>query len=187
MVKEELNSEEKFFEKAVITEKFIKKYKKLMIASVVLIALIVGANMAYEANENSKIRAANTALSKLQKDPSDTTALNELKSLSPSLYDVWIYSQAIANKDMKSLKELVNSKTSIVGDLAKYETSKDIKSLDDYSSKQDAIFKDLALVESAVILMNENKVDEARNMLLKVSKESSLNKVVAALMHYGAK
>ena len=27
MVKEELSSEEKFFEKAVITEKFVKKYK----------------------------------------------------------------------------------------------------------------------------------------------------------------
>jgi len=27
MVKEELNSEEKFFEKAVLTERFVKKYK----------------------------------------------------------------------------------------------------------------------------------------------------------------
>jgi hypothetical protein len=30
MVREELNSEEKFFEKAVITEKFVKKYKNLL-------------------------------------------------------------------------------------------------------------------------------------------------------------
>jgi len=37
MVKEELNSEEKFFEKAVITEKFVKKYKNLLIGSVIAI------------------------------------------------------------------------------------------------------------------------------------------------------
>ena len=54
MVKQELNSEEKFFEKAVITEKFVKKYKNMMIASVVAIVVLVAANIGYEANEASK-------------------------------------------------------------------------------------------------------------------------------------
>lgn len=92
MVKEELNSEEKFFEKAVMTERFIKKYKKLMIASVITVVVIVGANIAYTANKESKIEAANIAFFNLQADPNNSAALNELKELSPNLHDVWIYS-----------------------------------------------------------------------------------------------
>lgn len=187
MVKEELNSEEKFFEKAVVTERFIKKYKKIMIASVAVIALAVGLKLAYDANKNSKINAANVAFSKLQMDPSNVDALNELKVISPNLHDAWIFSQAVANRDLEAIKKLRDSDAMIINDLAKYELAQDVSSLENYASKQDAIFKDLALVQSAVMLLNENKIDEARNKLSKISKESSLNKLAAALMHYGIK
>jgi hypothetical protein len=187
MVREELNSEEKFFEKAVITERFIKKYKNIMIASVVVIVLVVSANIAYDANESSKITAANIALTQLKADAKDTNAINELKTLSPELYDVWMFSQATINKDLEAIKGLKNSKALIVSDLAKYELATDANSLDEYASKQDAIFRDLALVQSAVMLLNANKINEAHDKLLKISKESSLNKVVQALLHYGIK
>ncbi|MCW8894372.1 MAG: hypothetical protein OQK48_04970 [Sulfurimonas sp.] len=187
MVKEELNSEEKFFEKAVMTEKFVKKYKNVMIASVVAVVLVVGANIAYDANESSKVTAANVALTKLQKDAADTQSLDELKVLSPELYDVWTFSQAVANKDLQALKTLQNSKALIINDLAKYELAQDAKSLSSYASQKDAIFKDLALVRSAVILFSENKIDEAHNTLSKISVESSLYKLANTLMHYGIK
>ncbi len=187
MIKEELNSEEKFFEKAVITEKFIKKYKKIMIISVAAVVVVVGANIAYNINESSKISAANAAFAKLQADASDAAALNELRALSPNLYDVWIFSQAVANRDLEALKSLKNSKALIVTDLVEYEMARDAASLEDYASKQDVIFRDLALVQGAVMLLHENKIDEAKNKLSKVSKDSSLDKIVAALMHYGIK
>jgi len=187
MVKEELNSEEKFFEKAVITEKFVKKYKNMMIASVVAIVVLVAANIGYEANEASKKTAANELLAKLMSNPSDKMASSKLQTLNPALHDAWIFSQASVNKDMLSMEKLKNSNTLIISDLAKYELAKDVSSLDNYASKQDAIFKDLALVQSAVLLLNENKIDEARNELVKVSKTSSLSKIANALMHYGLK
>jgi hypothetical protein len=187
MVKEELNSEEKFFEKAVITEKFIKKYKNIMIGSVAAIALAVSANLIYHANEKSKISAANAALAKLKADSSNAAALKELKDLSPNLYDVWVYSQAVAKKDLEAIKSLKGSNAPIISDLAKYESAKDAASLDEYASKQDAIFRDLALLQAAVMLLNENKVAEAKEKLSKISKESSLNKTVSTLMHYGIK
>ncbi|MFA5234410.1 MAG: hypothetical protein WC390_08435 [Sulfurimonas sp.] len=187
MVKEELNSEEKFFEKAVMTEKFIKKYKNIMIGSVVAVVVLVVANIAYNANESSKVAAANAALSTLQKDAGNSAALSELKTLSPNLHDVWVFSQAVASRDLEAMKSLKNSKALIVGDLVAYELSNNAASLEDYASKQDAIFRDLALVQAAVMLFNENKIEEAKNKLSKVSKESSLAKVVEALMHYGIK
>jgi hypothetical protein len=187
MVKEELNSEEKFFEKAVITEKFVKKYKKAMIASVVAIVFAVSANLVYDANENSKITAANTALTKLMKDSKNAHALSELKTSSSELYDVWIFSQAVANKDLDAIKNMKNSNTLVIDDLAKYELATNPRSLDDYASAQDAIYRDLALVQSAVMLLEANKIDEAHNKLLKVSQESSLDKLVKTLLHYGIK
>jgi len=187
MVKEELNSEEKFFEKAVMTEKFVKKYKNVMIASVVAVVLVAGANFAYNMNEEGKISAANEALSKLYSNPNDSASLSELKRLSPDLHDVWLYSQAIANNDMESLKSLKGSSAMIISDLAKYELAADSAALEEYASKQNAIYRDLALVKSAVMLLNENKVDKAMAALSKVSAESSLNELVSVLKHYGVK
>jgi len=187
MVKEELNSEEKFFEKAVMTERFVKKYKKAMIASVVGVVVIVAANLAYEANEKNKISAANTALTKLTKNAQDSHALNELKTSSPELHDVWIYSQAVTNKDLEAIKKLKNSKAPLIDDLAKYELAREISSLDSYASTQDAIYRDLALVQSAVLLLEQNKIEEAHSKLMRISKESSLTRVVETLLHYGVK
>jgi len=187
MVKEELNSEEKFFEKAVITEKFVKKYKKVMIASVVAIVVFVVANFAYEANLNNKTLAANIALNQLNKNANDGNALSELKISSPELYDVWMFSQAVKNQDLEAIKKLKNTKTPIIDDLVKYELATDASSLDKYASSGDAIYRDLALVQSAVLLFEENKIEEAHNELLKVSQNSSLYKLVQTLLHYGVK
>ena len=187
MVKEELNSEEKFFEKAVMTEKFVKKYKNIMIASVVVVVLGVAANIAYAASEDSRKTAANTALSLLTIDAKDTDALNELKVLSPNLYDIWLFSQASANGDMEAMKTLKDSKAFIIKDLIKYELAQDVDSLDSYASNQDSIYRDLALVKSAIILLSSDKIDEAHNKLVKVSVDSSLSKVANSLLHYGVK
>lgn len=176
MVKQELNAEEKFFEKAVMTEKFVKKYKNFMIATVVAIVLGVSANIVMTSNEEARVEASNVALSKLMADSSDANSLSELKTLSPNLYDVYMYSQGEAIKDSKAL---------IINDLAKYNNAKDADALDNYASSTDAIFRDLALVQSAVLLINQNKMKEAKDKLAKVSLNSSLSKVATALKHYG--
>lgn len=190
MVKEELNSEEKFFEKAVITEKFIKKYKNLMIGSVVALIILVVANVAYSINKQNTLDEANSALATLQKDASSKTALASLKASSPALYDVWTYSQAIANNDVKALEKLKNSKTALISDLVAYElaaATKDLKALETYSSKENAIYKDLAIIQEAVILMQESKIEESHTTLSQISIQSPLAQVANALMHYGVK
>ncbi len=187
MVKEELNSEEKFFEKAVVTERFIKKYKNIMLSVVAVFALGVVANVAYDMNEESKKASSNAAFLKLSADANDGASLSDLKNQNPELYEVWSFSKALANKDLESLKKFKESKIPVIGDLAQYETSQKASELDGYAMKQDAIFKDLALVQSGVLLINENKIKEAHEKLSKVSKDSSLSKLATALMHYGIK
>lgn len=190
MVKEELNSEEKFFEKAVITEKFVKKYKNLMIGSIVLIVIFVVSNVIYDSNKQSTIKEANAVLAKLSIDTNNESLKTSLKQLSPNLYDVWLYSQAVVSNDIDKLKSLSTSKTILVSDLANYEVASRTNNSDkllDYSMKQDAIYKDLALVQNAILYLDKNEVNKAHAELKKVSQNSSLKSVVLALLHFGVK
>jgi len=190
MVKDELTSEEKFFEKAVVTEKFVKKYKNLIIGGVVAIVLFIAGNVAYTINKQNTIDSANAVLAELQINSDNKATLARLESLSPTLSDVWLYSKALVNKDMATLEELKNSKALLIADLASYETAqntKDIQKLEAYANKQDAIYADLARVQNAVILMNEKKIDEAHEILSMINIDSSLSQVAHALMHYGVK
>ena len=190
MIKDELTSEEKFFEKAVVTEKFVKKYKNMLIGSVVAVTLFVAGNIIYNINEQNTINSANEALSKLQQDKSNKDELAKLSSLSPALADVWLYSQAVASKDVSSLENLKKSKTMLINDLASYElaqSSKDVSKLEEYSLKENSIYGDLARVQAAVFLINSEKIDEAHQKLSMISIDSPLSKIANALMHYGVK
>ena len=190
MVKEELNSEEKFFEKAVITEKFVKKYKNLMIASVIGVVILISGNIAYDINKQNTKDAANEALLELMKDSTSATALTRLESLSPTLRDVWVYSQAVVSKDTAALESLKSSNDVIISDLASYELaveSKDRATLDSYALKQNSIYKDLAHIQSAVLLIESGNTTEAQEKLSLISIDSSLAQVAASLMHYGVK
>jgi len=190
MVKEELTSEEKFFEKAVVTEKFVKKYKKVMIGSVVAITLFVAGNITYNINKEHTLKAANEVLLQLQANPKDEATLATLDSLSPTLHDVWVYSQAVVAKNVTELEKLQSSKALLIGDLSAYEAAQnlqDLNKLENYSEKQNAIYRDLAQVQAAIILMKEKKLDEAHAKLSMISSSSPLAQVSRALMHYGVK
>lgn len=190
MVKEELTSEEKFFEKAVVTEKFVKKYKKLIIGSVVAVALFVVGDIGYTLNKEHTLKAANEALLQLEANPKDAATLARLQTLSPALHDVWEYSQAVVDKNVKELEELQKSKALLVDDLSTYEVAQnlqDLKKLENYAEKQNAIYRDLAEVQAAIILMKEHKIDEAHSQLSMINSSSPLAQISRALMHYGVK
>lgn len=188
MVKEELSTEEQFFEQAVKTERFVKKYKKPLIGAVVLIALAVVATVAYDAYKASKRSAANTAYMTLQNDPLDTTAQNTLKADAPLLYDAWRLSEAIKNGDSAALKSLTASASPIVADVSAYEAAaleKNQAALDKYAYGQEAIYKEMALVDEAVLLIESGKTEEAHRRLKMIDTQSPLAPLAEALSHYG--
>lgn len=190
MVREELSSEEKFFEKSVITERFVKKYKNIIIAGVVLVVVVVAGNIAYDINKDSTITAANVAFNELQVNPSDDQALSRLASLSPELHDVFVYSKALVDKDIKTLESLKDSQVAPLADLVSYEVAqnnKNVNELTSYALNQDSIYKDLAQVQAAIILINEGKTDKAHSKLQTITDASPLANVAKALLHYGVK
>jgi len=190
MVKEELTSEEKFFEKAVVTEKFVKKYKNVMIGSVVAITLFVAGSITYSQMQEARIVDVNEALLELQSSKNSPATLSRLQSLSPVLYDVWLYSQAVVQENIAELEKLQNSDATFISDLSTYavaQKSADVKKLDTYAENQSAIYADLARIEAAVILMNKGETTQAHAKLKMINVDSPLAQVATALMHYGVK
>jgi len=188
MIKEELTSEEKFFEKSVMTERFVKKYKYPLVSAVVAVVLLVGGNMVYEMNKESNAIAANEALAALQKDASDANSLTALQTLSPELHTAYLFSEALKNKDIESLENLKNSKVSPLKDLVSYELAqnkKDVNALTEYALQQDAIYKDLAQLQAAIFLINDGKTDKAHSKLQTIADTSPVANFAKALMHYG--
>lgn len=190
MVKEELNTEEQFFEQAVKTERFVKKYKKPLIGAVVAIVIVVIAVMAYDAYTSSKRSAANAAYMTLQNDPTDAQAQQTLKANAPLLFDAWQMSRAIQSGDTQTLQSLSRTAAPEIADVSAYEAAalaKDQAALGGYAYKQDAIYKEMAIVDEAVLLMQAGKTEQAHQRLKLISAESPLAPLAEALSHYGVK
>jgi len=189
MVKEELNSEEKFFESAVKAERLWGKYKTVIIAGVAGIITVVVISAVNDAKKESEALEASKILATLQAEPSDA-AKAELAALNPKLFAAWQYSAAVAANDIAALEALKASDDAIIRDLATYEVAarqSNAAQLQHYASSQKAIYKDLATLESALLLIKNNQTDQAHQKLSLISQDSALYKIAKSLMHYGVK
>ncbi|MDD4854415.1 MAG: hypothetical protein PHQ22_04675 [Sulfuricurvum sp.] len=189
-LKEELNSEEKFFESAVRTERFVKKYQKPMIASVIVFLLGVGGSVAYQMIHDAKVERANMALNTLLINPADQKALKELSSEGGSLYELYSLSRALRENDLKMLKTLQSASSSEVADIASYESaalSKDDKALEAYTKKQGSIYQELAVIELAVLSIQKGDSKSAHTSLELIKEESAVYPLAQILSHYGVK
>jgi len=189
-LKEELSSEEKFFESAIRTERFVKRYQKPLIALVASSLLAVGGAIGYQVYTDAKLESSNTAFNLLLVNPADTQAEQTLKNDNPELYDVWKLSRGIAQNDVSILEGLKNSEAFGVADIATYEAAAikgDIQSLEQYTKKQGALYKDLALLELAVAAIEKGDIALAHQKIALIGEESPLYQVAAALSHYGVK
>ncbi len=190
MVKNELNSEEQFFEKAVQTERFVKKYKKPLIGIVTAAILAMVAGSAYDITMQNRIDQSNAAFNVLMLDANDQMAQEQLKSLNPELFDVWSLSQALKTKDQEALRALQSSKALVVADLAAYELAaiqEDTSGLQNYAQKGGALLKDLASIEAAVLLMQKGEKEQAKAKLAMIDINSPVYQLAQSLAHYGVK
>jgi hypothetical protein len=190
MVRDELNSEEKFFEQAVKTERLLKKYQKPLIAAAVAFLLIIVGYVSYSAYMENRIENANEAYNTLINDPENRDAASELNSLNPELYDAWQLSVAIKGHDIKALEKLTSSKAPVISDIASYQVAvlkKDASALGGYSYTQDAVYRDMAIIEESVLLMESNQVEQAHQKLSTITQDSPVYKIAQLLKHYGVK
>ncbi len=182
-IKDELNTQEQFLESVIKAEGFFKKYKKILIALVVaLVVLVIGYNI-YTSMQSSNLQKANEAYSKLLKDPNDKESLTILKDKNPNLYQAFIFSQALKGGNLDELKSKITDP--ILKDLLSYYIASNTKkNLSSYIMKEDAILKELALLEEAYLLMLDGKTKEAKNKIKQISPTSPIQGLAQNLNHF---
>ena len=142
-IKEELSAEEQFLEGVIKAEGFFKRYKKLLIATGVI--LIVGF-LVYAALEYKKehdLTVSNEAYQVLQKNPSDASALAILKAKNPPLYTLFSISEAVKSGNIQKIEDVAAATNDpILKDLASYQVNilkNDVKKIGTYAQNQDAL------------------------------------------------
>ena len=189
-LKDELSSEEKLFESALRTERFVKKYQKPLMGSVISLLLIVGGAIGYQAYDNVRVESSNAALNTLLANPIDKNALNVLEDKNTKLFELYTLSKSIRESDIKSLELLQKSQSPEIADMATYETAVlkvDHTALENYTKKQGGMYQDMALLETAVMLMQKGDVKSAQNQLALIKEDSAMFQTAQMLSHYGVK
>jgi hypothetical protein len=185
IVKEGLTTEEQFLTGFIKTEKIIKKYKILLIGSVVAVLVGVGGYEGYVFYSEKRVEAANEALVKLLKNPSDKEAAEQLKSKSQKLYEAYLYLDAVQKDDQAALKKS-SSSVGLLGDLASYQLasiSANETALKTYALSKESVMKDFANYLLAYKSVEKSDIKTAKEYLAKIPASSNLKEQANYLEH----
>ena len=178
-VKGELSSDEKLLENAFKLERIYKKHKIKIWAAVVLVVVGFGGKAGVDAYNEHKLMKANDALLTLMSKPDDKTALSELKSNNPKLYNLYTYSSAIDKKDIKSLESISRGNDALLDDLSAYHLN-----VLDSKAGDSKYYSDLSALEKAYEALKNGKKSEAKTILAMISENSPVAGVAKYLKHY---
>jgi hypothetical protein len=179
-IKNELSSEEKFLESFVKTERFFKKYKKLIFGLIILAIVGSVVFLVKTKLDEKNLYEANIALSNFLEN-GNQNSLDQLKEKNRDLYEIALYLDAKnefknADINLKYLKELLDFQVALL--------NSNQSELDLVSKKADFLLKDYAIFNQALILVNNQKYAEAREILGKISQDSRAFELATLLKHY---
>ena len=176
-VKEEIKKEEELLVKVFQLEKFIKKYKKPIIAITTVIVLgLIGLNV-YSFYIEKKLISANNALEEVLANPKKA-ALERLKA-DKKLYDLYLLQKGdykdITTKELEEIKayKLAMKKGSI-------------KALEDYLNNPNyKILKNSVRVALIRLYLQNNNRPKALALEKEIPQNSQFKPLAIYLIHYG--
>jgi hypothetical protein len=177
-VKTELSGDEKVLESAFKLESLYKKYKMLIWGTVGAAILFFAVTTGMDALHRSKLEAANRAFLTLQQKSDDTEALNTLKENNPSLYELYIFSQAARSEDLKTLQSFAGSKNEIVADMSSYTAG-----VIEKKPVDSKLYKEMAYLQEAYAAIKAGNRAEAKNKLELIDERSSVFALAQLLEH----
>ncbi len=178
-IKDEISSEEKFFESFFKVEKFYKKYKIAIIGIVSLGFIYFIFTSINDYNTNQNIIKSNNLYTKVLSNPTDTVSLNALKKVNSKLYDISLYQiskDKTKSTNVEYLKEITQYNKAI--------QENDIKALDKLILNPDFLLKDFALFNKALIQSNNKEYKKAKMTLAIIPDNSAVLPLSNMLKHY---
>ena len=130
------------------------------------------------AMHQAKHEKANEAFLTLQSNGSDANALKVLKENNPALLELYTYSQAAQQKDVKALEALSSSKNAVIADASTYTAA--VLNKKPADSK---LYKEMALFEEAYLAIVAGDIKTAQNKLELIGDRSSLAVITEFLKH----
>jgi hypothetical protein len=177
-MKKELSGDEKVLESAFKLEVYYKKYKLIIWAVVIALILFFVGRSVMASMEETRLIEANKALLVLQITADDADALATLEEKNPALFELFSYSQASKNADMKTLEALSGSTNEIIADASRYTAG--VLNKKPVDSK---LYKELALFQEAYLAIGTGDTQAAKDKLGLIDERSPLGKIAGFLKH----
>ena len=181
LVKEELNSEEKFLESFIKFERFYKKNRILIISVLSIVIIFIGYINIIDYQNKINKKESNIAFDKFLKNKNDINALDILKNNNERLFELANYIKA------KEVNQDLQIGIDYFKELSEYHhamKTQNIKKLDSLTVKNNFLLQEWALFNKALILTNTKQYLEAKKTLQLIPKESKVNNYVILLKHY---
>ncbi|HIP11334.1 MAG TPA: hypothetical protein EYG73_01315 [Arcobacter sp.] len=178
-IKEEISTQEQFFESFFKLEKFYKKYKIAIFAITGLILAYFISTAVLDYQHEQKTIASNAAYDAVLVDSKDSINLAILKDSNQKLFDIAMYqtnSDKTKSIDVTFLKDIVIYNKAI--------QENDISSLNNLIINPNFILKDFALFNKALILSNNKDYISAKETLKMIPMESAVASLSSMLEHY---
>jgi len=173
-----VKGEEQLLERAFKLETLYKKYKIFIWAIFIGAILFFIGKSVMKTMEESRLSEANNAFLVLEKTPTDANALETLKSKNPVLFELFTFSQANKNKDLKMLETLKSSKNTIIADASGY-----IASVLSNKPVESVLYHDMVLLEEAYLAIKSGDKKLAKTKLTLIDEKSDLYKIASLLKH----
>ncbi|WP_104750530.1 hypothetical protein [Helicobacter cynogastricus] len=183
-VKEEFKGDEKLLESTFRIEKFYKKYKVFLWLAVIGVGLWWGYTRFLEYKENQSRAQITRLYNEVLANPDNLALRDELKQKALPLYHLYTYAQALKAHNLVVLKELAQSKDSLVAPLARYYVasySKDLKALTEV--RLEGMQAWIAL-QRAYLTLQTNPNSNLSSILAPITPDSSLYQIASVLRHY---
>ncbi|MCR8685070.1 hypothetical protein [Campylobacter ureolyticus] len=175
-VKERMDSQGQFLENIIKSELFIKKYKKPIVGTFIVVFLAIVVYLVVDYQKEAKFKKANESYNELILNPNDKEAAKKLQSLDKNLFTLFEFRQALDNNDSKKIDELSNLEDidKLLKDIISYEAGK----------QSGEILSSYSAFMSGYAYLKEGKVEEANKEFIKISPNSGLTQIVKNLRHY---
>jgi translation elongation factor EF-G len=180
-IKEKLKQEEELLVKVFKLEKFIKKYKKQLIAASVIAAMILIGNAIYSYIQTQKLITSNNAFDTLMQNPDDKKALQIVRK-NENLYQLYL----LQSNKIEDLQKITAPELKAIAAYKIAMLKGDKISLENYLLNPDyKILKDPIRVALIKIYLKEGNRKKAQELYAQLSPNSEFAAIAKFLLHYG--
>jgi len=180
-IKEKLKQEEELLVKVFKLEKFIKKYKKQLIAGITIAALILVGNAVYGYIQTQKLISSNNAFDTLLKNPDNKEALKKVKA-NEKLYQLYL----LQTNKVENLKKITAPELKALAAYKMAMLKGDRQSLESYLLNPDyKILKDPVRVALIKIYLQNGNRKKAKEIYTQITPGSQFITIAEFLLHYG--